>query len=231
VKTFLTLIIVVAVVLSYTAVAASYSTEATITPLADKGQYKVDVRVSRLVKMDGKLVEKLIAQPKILSGLGCPASLYQGLQPTDPDYQKQESVSVDVAWPYPSESGMGLCTVIVKLGDDVVSESRIEVQIIGKGRNPLVLSPQNVDPNSVRVAVEKSNTYVLLEFGGKTEEEARKIAGENLGNQAQVRDAAGHVVDSGFISGTYKEIGLALQCQSEDEAKRVASILGGEPIK
>jgi hypothetical protein len=230
-KSFLTLIVAVAVVLSYTAAAASYSTEATITPLANKGQYKVDVRVSRLVEQDGKLVEKLISQPKILSGLGCAASFYQGLQPTDPDYQKKESVSVDVSWPYPSESGMGLCTVIVKLGDDVVSESKVEVQIIGKGRNPLVLSPQSVDPNSVRVEVEKSNAYVLLEFGGKTEEETKKVAVENLGNQVQVRDAAGHVVDSGFISGTYKEIGLALQYKSEDEAKRVASILRGEPIK
>jgi len=230
-KNYLAPIIAAVAVLSYTAVAASYSTEATLTPLTDEGKYKVDVRVSRLVEQDGKLVEKLIAQPRILSGLGCPASCYQGLQPANPDYQKQENVSVDVSWPYPSESGVAFCTVIVKQGDEVVSKSRLELQIVGKGRAPLILSTQNVDPKSVRVVVEKSSVYLLLEFGGKTVEEAGKIAVENLGNQAQVQDAAGHAVEGGFISGTYKENGLALQYKSEDEARRVAGILEAETAK
>lgn len=168
-KNFLTVIIAVAVSLSYTAAAASYSTEATIAPLPDKGQYKVEVRVSRLVNQGGKLVEELIAQPSILSGLGCPASCYQGLQPRNPDYQKQDSVSVDVSWPYPSESGVAFCAVTVKHGDEVVSKSRLQLQIIGKGRVPLILSAQNVDPKSVRVAEERSSVYVLVEFSGKTE--------------------------------------------------------------
>jgi len=230
-KKFLALIIAVAAVLSYTAIAASYSTEATITPLPDKGQYQVEVRVSCLVSRDGKVVDKLIAQPRIVSGLGCPASFYQGLQPTNPDYWKQDNVSVDVSWPYPSESGVAYCTVIVKQGDEVVSKSKLQLQITGKGRVPLILSAQNVDPKSVRVAEEKSNVYVLLEFGGKTEEEARTAAVENLGNQVQIRDAAGQVVKGGFISGTYKEIGLALQYKSKDEARRVASILEGAPAR
>ena len=116
-KTFLAIIIGATVVLSHAAVAASYSTEATITPLMDKGEYKVDVRISRLVERDGKLVEKLISKPRIQAGLGCAASYYQGLQPTDPDYQKQENFSVDVSWPYPNESGVAFCTVVVKQGD------------------------------------------------------------------------------------------------------------------
>ncbi len=232
-KNILTFIIAVAAVLSYTAVAASYSTEATITPLMDKGQYRVDVRVSRLVEQDGKLVEKLIAQPKILSGLGCAASLYQGLQPANPDYRNEDNVSVDVSWPYPKESGLAFCTVIVKHGDEVVSKSKLQLQITGPGRVPLVLSPQTVDPKSVRVTVDKSKSiaFVLLEFGGKTEEEAREMAIENLGNQVEIRDTGGHFVESGMMSGTYKEIGLALQYKSEDEARRVASILEAEPAK
>jgi hypothetical protein len=230
-KKIITFLFVSTLTLAAIAADVYYSTVATIAPLMDKGQYKVDVRVSRLVEQDGKFVEKLIAQPRLLSGLGCPASLYQGLQPSNPDYQKQENVSVDVSWPYPDESGVAYCTVTVKLGDKLVSKTKVELQIIGKGRVPLILSTQNVDSKSVRVVVKKPNVYVLLEFGGKTEEEARKVAVENLGNQAQVRDAAGHVVESGFISGTYQEIGLALEYKSEDEARRVASILGAGPEK
>jgi hypothetical protein len=225
-KNFLIIIIGAAVVLSYTAFAASYSTEATITPLMDKGEYKVDVRISRLVEQDGKLVENLISEPRIRSGLGCAASYYQGLQPTNPDYQKQENFSIDVSWPYPNESGVAFCTIVVKQGDKVVSKSRLQLQITGKGRVPLVLSSQNVDPKSVKVEVEKKDSYVLLKFGCKTDEESRKISVENLGNQAEVRDAAGQVVGSGFFpGGAYDGIGLALQCKSEDEARRLANTL------
>ncbi|MES1180875.1 MAG: hypothetical protein ABUL66_03335, partial [Verrucomicrobiota bacterium] len=150
---------------------------------------------------------------------------YQGSQTNSPDYQTQENISVDVSWPYPNENGTAFCTVVVKLGNEVVSKSKLQLQIAGKGRVPLILSSQNVDPKSVRVEVSKGNAYVLLRFGGKTEEEARKLAIENLGNQTQICDAVGKVVESGLISGTYKENGLALHYDNEAEARRVASTL------
>lgn len=57
------------------------------------------------------------------------------------------------------------------------------------------------------------------------------MAVENLGNQVKIQDAAGSVVESGVISGTYKEIGLALQYNSETEAQRVAAVLQGTPAR
>jgi len=230
-KNVLALIIAVTTAFSYAAKAASYSTEATITPLPDKWQYQVDVRVSRLVQKDGRQVEELIARPRILSGVGCGASFYQGLQPGNPDYQNEDNVRVNVSWPYPKESGMAFCTVVLKHGDEVVSESKFQLQITGPGREPLVLSPQIVDPKSVRVETDKSRsiTYVLLEFSGKTVKEARAMAIENLGNKVQVLDAGGRTIENGVISGTYKEIGVALSYDSKDKAQRVADILDGAP--
>ncbi len=232
-KHYLALIIAAAAALSLGADAASYSTEATITPLPDSGQYQVDVRVSRLVQQDGKAVEELIAKPRLLSGMGCAASLYQGLAPTNPGYQNEDNVSVDVSWPYPDESGVAYCTVVVSHGDEVVARSKLQLQIRGKGRAPLVLTPQNVDSKSVRVEMDKSRdtAFVLLKFRGKTRKEARAMAVENLGNKVKVQDAAGHVVGSGVMSGTYKEIGLALQYHSEAEAQRVADVLEATPAR
>lgn len=163
---YLPLIIAATTAISYNADAASYSTEATITPLPESGQYRVDVLVSRLVEHDGKAVEEIIAKPRISSGVGCKASLYVGLTPTNPDYQNKDNVSVDVSWPYPDESGVAYCTVIVKHGDQVASRSKLQLQIKGKGRVPLVLTPQTVEPKSVRVEMDKSRgiAYVLLEF-------------------------------------------------------------------
>jgi hypothetical protein len=112
-----------------TAFAASYSTEATMTRQKDKNTYTVTVRVSRLVEQDGELTEQLIAKPKITSSPGGPASMYQGLQPPNPDYQKQENVSVDVSWPEVGKSGFALCTVTVKLGDKIVSKSKLQVAV------------------------------------------------------------------------------------------------------
>ena len=230
---YLPLIIAATTVLSYNATAVSYSTEATITPLPESGQYQVDVRVSRLLQQGGKVVEEIIARPKLLSGVGCPASLYQGLQPTNPDYQNQDNVSVDVSWPYPDESGTAFCTVTIKHGDEVASKSKLQLQITGKGRTPLVLTPQTVDRKSVRVEMDQARgiAFVLLEFQGKTEKEAKAIAVANLGNQVKVQNTAGSVVESGIISGTYKEIGLALQYNSETEARRVAAALQETPAR
>jgi hypothetical protein len=222
-------IIVAVVLLSQAAIAVPYLTEATMTTLPEEGQYQVDVRISRLIQQDGKQVEEVVARPKILSSVGCPASFYQGPQPTDPHYWNKDNVRVDVSWPYPKESGVASCTVTVKQGDDLMSESKLQLKIAGPGRTPLILSPQMVDGKSVRVTTDKSRsiTYVLLEFDGMTPEEAKTMAIENLGNKVQIQDANGHTIGDGVIHGAYKGSGVALSYKSEDEARRVANALGG----
>ncbi len=128
-KKYVTLLIVTLSTIAGTAFATSYSTEATMTRQKDKDTYTVNVRVSRLVEQDGKLTEQLIAKPQIISKPGCPASMYQGLQSPNPDFQKEENVSVDVAWPEAGKSGFALCTVTVKLGDETVSKSKLQVVV------------------------------------------------------------------------------------------------------
>jgi len=224
------LLIAGATLFSYAAMAVPYLTEATITPIPDNGQYRVEVSISRLIQKDGKQVEELVAKPRILSSLGCPASLYQGLQPENPDYPNQDNVRVNVSWPYPKESGMAYCTVIVKHGSELESESQFQLKISGPGRAPLVLSPQTVNRQSVHIVTDKSRgqSYVLLEFADKTPTEAKAMAIENLGNKAQIRNASGDVVGSGIVmGGSDKNIGIALSYNSEEEAQRVASALEG----
>src|SRR5688572_25513504 len=81
------------------ALAASYSTEATMTPTKANNQCEVVVRVSQLVERDGKMKEEVISAPRILTNFGTPGSLYVGLQPGSADYHKEDNVSVDVSWP------------------------------------------------------------------------------------------------------------------------------------
>jgi hypothetical protein len=54
------------------------------------------------------------------------------LQPSNPNYQNEDNVSVDVSWPVAGEGGFALCTVTVKRGDKVVSKSRMKVQVDNK---------------------------------------------------------------------------------------------------
>ena len=112
-----------------TAVAASYSTEATMTRQKDKGTYEVDVRVSDLSERDGRNTEEVIARPRITSSPGVPAGLYCGLKPSDRDYAKKENVSVDVAWPEAGKRGFAVCTIVVKLGDKIVSKTKTQVTV------------------------------------------------------------------------------------------------------
>jgi len=111
------------------AVAATYSTEATMTRQKDKGTYEVVVSVSQLVKRGDKVAEELIARPKITSAPGVPAGLYCGLQPSDRDYTKQENVSVEVSWPETGKRDFAVCTVVVKLGDKLVSKTKMQVTV------------------------------------------------------------------------------------------------------
>jgi hypothetical protein len=128
-KKHIALLIVTLTTIAGTTFATSYSMEATMTRQKDKNTYTVVVRVSRLVEQDGKLTEQLIAKPSIISYPGGPASSYQGLQPPNPDYPKEENVSLDVSWPKVGKSGFALCIVTVKLGDTIVSKSKLQVSV------------------------------------------------------------------------------------------------------
>ena len=230
-KKLVALLIVAPCAFANAVVAANYSTEATMSLQKDEGIYNVIVRVSKLVEQDGRVVEQLISQPRIKSSPGVPASLHSGLQPSDPNYANEENVTVDVSWPYPNESGTALCAVLVKYGDIIVSKSKLQLQIQGPGRIPLMVTPQEVDPKSVRVVDEKSKTFVLLEFTGKTKETVKKLANENYGNKFHIRGSQGTVTEGGLSFGIYQEIGMAVQYESKEEAERVARILRGEISK
>ena len=213
------------------AVAATYSTDATMSLQKDEGTYKVLVRVSQLVEQDGKITEQVISEPRIQSAPGVPATLYTGLQPSHPNYANAENVTVDVSWPYPHESGVALCAVTVRRGSAIVSKSKLQLNVEGPGRAPLLVTARDVDPKSVRVVEEKQSVYVLLEFTGKTKEAVKKIANENYGNKVQIRDPQGRLTGGGLSFGIYKEMGMAVFYETKDEAGHVAGILRGEDAK
>jgi len=227
----ISLLIVTACLVGSAAVAGNYSTEATIFLQKDEGELNVDVRVSQLVDQNNKLVEQLLFAPRIKTAPGVPASIYAGPAHTDSEYASKENVTVDVSWPYPNESGTAFCAVIIKRGDEVVSKSKLQLKIEGPGRVPLVVAAQEIDPKSVRVVDEKTLTYVLLEFAGKTREEVKKLALDNYGNKVQIRDFEGRLTEGGLSFGTYLERGMALHYNSRKEAEQAASLLRGKDSK
>ena len=87
------------------------------------------VRVSQLVERNGLLVEELINQPKVISSPGVPASLYSGLQRSDSDYARKENLSVDVSWPKADKRDFAICKVVIKLGDQIVSKTKLQVVV------------------------------------------------------------------------------------------------------
>jgi hypothetical protein len=210
-------------------VAAGYSTEATMSLQKNEGTYLVEVKISELTEKNGKVSERLISQPRLQSSPGVPATLYTGAEPKNPDYTKEENVTVDVSWPYPNESGTAFCSVTLKRGDSILSKSRMQLKIDGPGRTPLVLAVPEVDPKSVEVSELNADYYVLLQFANKTKQDVKKLAVENYGNQVQLRDPQGHLTDAGLSLGTYHETGLTLQCKNEADANRIAAILRGTP--
>jgi hypothetical protein len=228
---FATIFLLSAFLVVLTGGAATYSTEATVSLQKDEGTLNVDVRVSRLVEQKGKSSEQLITAPRIKTAPGVPATLYTGLQPRDPDYSSKENVTVEVSWPYPNESGTASCSVTVRLGNEIVSKSRLQLKIEGPGRVPLVVATPEVDPHSVRVVEKNSQMYVLFEYAGKTREAVKKLAVENYGNKVEVRDLQGRVTEGGLSFGTYHETGLALQYGNKREAESVAGILTGADSK
>jgi hypothetical protein len=211
-------------------IAASYSTEATMSLQKDEGTYLVEVKISELTEKNGKVTERLISRPRLLSSPGVPATLYTGAEPKNPDYAKEENITVDVSWPYPNESGTAFCSVTVKRGDSILTKSRMQLKIDGPGRSPLVLAVPEVDPKSVKVSESNADYWVLLEFTGKTKQEVKKLAVENYGNKVQVRDPQGHLTYAGLSFGTYHETGITLQCKNEADANRIAGILRGDTL-
>jgi hypothetical protein len=128
-KKLIVILVAAACAVAGTAIAATYSTEATMTRQKDKGTYEVIVSVSQLVKRGDKIAEEVIARPKITSSPGVPAGLYSGLQPSDRDYTKKENVSVDVSWPEAGKRDFAVCTVVVRLGDKIVSKTKMQVTV------------------------------------------------------------------------------------------------------
>jgi hypothetical protein len=225
---FIVICVAAAFAVAPVTIAATYCTDATMSLQKEEGIYNVVVRVSELIEKDGKVTERLIGEPRIQSSPGVPATLRSGVEPGDPNYSHEENLIVDVSWPYPNESGTAFCTVVIRRGDSIVSKSRLQLKIEGSGRVPLILAVNDVNPDSVKVTEEKSENYVLLEFAGKTRQEVKKLAADNYGNKVQIRDPQGRLTEGGLSFGTYHEIGLTLQCKSENEAKHVASIFRGE---
>ena len=112
-------------------IAATYSTDATMSLQKEEGIYSVVVKISELTEEDGKVTERLIAEPRIQSAAGVPASLRSGVQPGNPNYSHEENVAVDVSWPYPNESGIASCVIIVRRGDNIVSKSKLQLKVEG----------------------------------------------------------------------------------------------------
>ena len=212
-------------------IAASYSTDATISFQKEEGTYLVEVKISELTEQNGRVTERVIARPRIVSSPGVAATLHQGKSPKDLDYTSDENVTVDVSWPYPNESGTAFCSVTLKRGDSILSKSKMQLKIDGPGRTPLVLAVPEINPASVKVAEQHADYYVLLEFAAKTKEQVKKLAVENIGNKVQLRDQKGNLTDAGLSFGTWQQVGLSLQCKDKTDANRVASILRGEPVR
>jgi hypothetical protein len=230
-RNLITLLLSAACLLGQRVVAASYSTEATMSLQRAEGTLNVDVRVSRLSQQNGKLVEQLVEAPRITTAPGVPATLHSGPQPGDSNYVSKENVTVEVFWPYPKESGVAFCAVTVQRGNEIVSKSRLQLKVEGSGRMPLIVAARDVNSTSVRVVEEQSQVYLLLEFAGKTKEEVKKLAVENYGNQVRILDVNGGLTEGGLSFGTYHEVGMALHYNTRNEAERVASLLRGRVLK
>ena len=93
---FIVIFMAAALGAAHATIAATYSTDATMSLQKVEGIYNVAVRVSELIEQDGKVTERLIAEPRIQSAPGVPASLRSGVQPGDPNYSLKENVAVEV---------------------------------------------------------------------------------------------------------------------------------------
>jgi hypothetical protein len=106
-----------------TAIATSYSTEASISPGKDKRQCQIVVRISQISEQDGKTTETLITEPRSLTNLGQKASFFVGN-----DDPKTQCISVDVFCPN-SSSDFASCIVTVTRGGQVLSKSATKLKM------------------------------------------------------------------------------------------------------
>lgn len=124
---------------------ASYSVEATLTPLKGKTTYVLGVRISELEEQQGMLTEKLISQPKLVSELGVPATIYLGPESGGADYMKAENITVQVSWSKSDESSVAICAVTIRRGDKPVWKSQMQTAIAAENHvanaSPTVSSP------------------------------------------------------------------------------------------
>lgn len=109
--------------------ADSYSVEATITLHKKTKQYEATGRVCKLTDRGAEQVEEVITRPRVISTVGSPGSFYVGVEPSNPNYQNQENVTMDVNWPKEGEGSFAVCTIIVKRGDKVASKSKLRVTV------------------------------------------------------------------------------------------------------
>jgi hypothetical protein len=123
------ILLATAFVTANAAFAASYSTEATMTRQKDQNTYEVNVHISHLIERNGTVAEEVIQRPRLISSPGVPASLHCGLSASDPNYAKDENVSVDVSWPETGKRDFAVCTVVIKLGDKIVSKTKMRVTV------------------------------------------------------------------------------------------------------
>ncbi|MDB6171217.1 MAG: hypothetical protein JWL59_528 [Chthoniobacteraceae bacterium] len=119
--------ILVAFAFASTAMAASYSTKATMTREEHSARYAVAVRVSKLVERDGKVMEHVICLPHIICSPGVPAFISSG-QAVNP-YTGKESVRIDISWPKTVRPDFAVCTVAIKLGDTIVSKTKTKMAV------------------------------------------------------------------------------------------------------
>ena len=58
-----------------------------------------------------------------------PASVYQGPEPGQPNYQQEENVTLAVSWPEDGKSGFAVCSITIKRGEKIVSRSKIKIRV------------------------------------------------------------------------------------------------------
>lgn len=123
-RTLLAIVFAMLCVVASVAGPASFSTDATIKASGEAGSYELAVRISHFVKSHGKFEEETIEWPKLKFSRGLPASLRCGL---GPKYPKNGTADIEVSWPEAGTVGWAVYTITFRLGERVLSRSRIEI--------------------------------------------------------------------------------------------------------
>jgi hypothetical protein len=95
----------------------------------------------------------------------------------------------------------------------------------------LVLTQEDVIPDSVRVFGPDEGTNMALTFSKKTPEEIAKLKTENTGKKIAIKKGDAVVAVAGFAgehTDRNKKPGLVLIFENKSEAKKAAKVLRGE---